>query len=58
MDRQALPFFPAADGADVAFQMGGNLLPGIEPIIGTAIRMVIRGVADFRNLPSFRHGRG
>ena len=32
MYRQPLLLFPAADGPLAAIQVGGNLLPGVEPV--------------------------
>ena len=43
MDRHAFAFLPPLDGGDVAPEIGGNLLPRIQPIFGR--------YSDRRSLP-------
>ena len=36
-DRQAQALFPALHGADLAFEVGSNLLPGIETLADSSV---------------------
>jgi hypothetical protein len=40
MNRHALAFFPALDGADVPFYVAGNFLPGIKRDLGGPVRVL------------------
>jgi hypothetical protein len=53
MDRQAFAFFPTLHRGDVALQVSGNFLPGLDPVVAWDNR---RGT--IRAIENVAHGCG
>jgi hypothetical protein len=51
MDREPLALFPTAHGRDVALQIPGDLLPGVEPFRDARAIRRVEVVASHSDLP-------